>query len=230
MTETLSRSSLLLKLDLDQALEKYRRGLPVMPHPPFGTPECQEVIEENLHLARRKQYNGHLVQLFALSLAFDTKDVTEIPLKHSHIAARFLRNYFQDEPQAISHLNDVSMRRIMKATTQERSHIIEARPPKPAPLPSPVIKALNWDLIFDPDYRCDDSGRVSIGPGEMWHPLEEVPLLPEFPPLPEPAEWEPPSSSPPASPPYHLEDDPFALSIVLPSSLERPSKRLRLSL
>ena len=207
MTEALSRKGLLLKLDLEQALERFHQGLPAMPDPQYCTPACQGILEESLRLARHQQHNGYLVRLFALALAFETKDVQEDPFDNTHITARFLHDYFRDEPGALAYVCDISPRRILKISAHDRTHILAARPP--IPLPSPIIKALNLDLVFDPTFRMDDSGRVSIGPGEMWHPLEEVPILPEYSPLPEPLDWSPPAGSPPASPPHALDVGPL---------------------
>ena len=159
-------------------------------------------------MARRQTQTPTLVCLFSIALAFKTGDITYDMTKPDHVAAQFLHDYFIDEPPAIHHLCDTSVTMITR-TRKSHQAILKARPPPPEPLPSPASPN-PIDEIFERGYQFGASGRVSIGPEEMWHPVAEEPLFINYPPLPEPQDYEPPSTSPPQSPPYTFDEDVFS--------------------
>ena len=119
------------------------------------------------------------MQLFALGISFVTLDTKEDPKKPRHATARFLHDYFVDEPGAIAQVCDVSMSHILRIPASERNYILYSRPLKPAPLPDPIIEAFGWDQQFDPSSGLD-SGRVSIEPGDLWPSSSDTPVSPPY--------------------------------------------------
>jgi hypothetical protein len=160
-------------------------------------------------MARRQTQTPILVCLFGIALAFKTEDIAYDPSKTDHVAAQFLHDYFIDEPHALNYVCDVTISMITR-TRKDHQVILSARPPSPSEQPlSPMLSDPVTEL-FKKDYQCGASGRVSIGPEEMWHPGATTPDFIDYLPLPEPQEYEPPSSSPPRSPPYDFDSDAFS--------------------
>jgi hypothetical protein len=166
------------------------------------------VLEAALITARRQTQTPILLCLFGIALAFKTGDITYDPSKTDHVAAQFLHDYFIGEPYALNYVCDVPISLITR-TRKDHQAILDARPPPPEPLPSPVLSHHVIEL-FEKDYQFGASGRVSIGPEEVWHPGAKTPFFIDYPSLPEPEDYEPPSSSPPQSPPYDFDSDAFS--------------------
>jgi hypothetical protein len=216
-----------LKSKFEDAVEHYRQGRPLYQTLSFNLPNFEEQWLNRYQELKLRQNNLLLQEYYYLGLYLHLSDKPTQEGNRAHNIGSFLYLYFQDEPQALAHLQDVSPNNIHRLSQQSREIMLASRP-KP--------------LTLSPTSTLMVQGLNQPSPGEMWHHGPNSPLLvPE--PLSAPIEWSPRTidklfniPSTPLSPsknPFPNEPPLFPLlfsSYTPPNNppySPRPSKRLR---
>ena len=125
------------QLQLEFALLRHRCEIDLIYHPPITQPNYQYSALENLRTIQKRVYNSELLQHYRIAL-----NIRETNRKYNnsptHKIGHFLLEYFQDEFDAILHLENVSPSTIQRLTSRIKQRIISERPPRIAASPAPA--------------------------------------------------------------------------------------------
>ena len=120
--------ALLLKFQLEAAIQKYQAGLPFYPDFDFISEDFDDQFEANLEQARQTQYNGQLMQYFAYGIRLRKITLKE-PTNTAQRIGVFLYDYFEGIEGAIGHIQGIAPFLIDRVKRKELQDIINQRPP-----------------------------------------------------------------------------------------------------
>src|SRR5215216_5498896 len=180
MRGNLPRPALLLKSRLEKALEDHQAGKSAVLTFQFDSPTFEEDFLANLRKAQAQTSNITLTQYFAVAAkhkVFSTQ--SELPLRDIRIA-KFLGDYFLDEPGTLPHLCNVSPNDIARTSEANLQKIIHIKPPAPLKRkhrdPTPEAPTFSELLTADPLILGQDKN----SPGEMWQSTPNSPFSPVY--------------------------------------------------
>src|SRR4051812_42279710 len=119
--------ALLLKLQLEAAIEEHLSGAHIFPDYDFLDKNFDDQFEANLEKAKQVAYNGQLIQYFAYGLKLCAVDKKE-PTNMTQRIGVFLHDYFKDIPGALGHLQGIPPYLIDCITKKDLQEILDRRP------------------------------------------------------------------------------------------------------
>jgi hypothetical protein len=134
------------QLQLELALLRHRYNIDHITNPSITDPNYQYTALENLQTTRKRMYNLELLQHYRIAL-----NIRETHGKFNksliHKVGCFLLDYFEDEFDAILHLENITPSTIERLTTRNKQRIISEKTSRlddhPAPDQRPVSHETN---------------------------------------------------------------------------------------
>ena len=115
--------ALLLKFQLEAAIQKYQAGSPFYLDYDFISEDFDDQFEANLEQARQIQYNGQLMQYFAYGIRLRKITLKE-PTNMAQRIGVFLYDYFEGIEGAIGHIQGIAPFVIDRVKRKELQDII----------------------------------------------------------------------------------------------------------
>src|SRR3954469_25770558 len=169
-----------LRLKLEEALNKSRSNTPLWTSLKYDNPNFKEIMLGVLDLAQARKYNEILKYHCRLGKYLNEHQDKIDLSKKQHVARLFLFDYFDEEEDAISYLEDVTIHNISYLSQQDRSTLLLLKPNLPnrdTPMYEPEKPDWIIERNFSP-FAFDLSPPLQhhLGVPEMWRTLPETPI------------------------------------------------------
>src|SRR3954463_3813836 len=173
-----------LRYQLEATLEEHRSRKPIIPDFDFADPNFLEECEKNLENAYKRTNNLVIMQHYIMGMYLHQNPTKMAEGNQVHRASLFIARYFDDEADAIFHLEKVSTWQFSKISRFEQEAVIRCKTPKQDPTKevtcdSPQCIPQDQWLIQPEEPQVVVQEELNVKTGELW---EGVPKRSESPP------------------------------------------------